>query len=71
AISGIIGTMIDITAQKRNEEALRVSEAKYRTIIENTESVVLTFDPGGVITYVSPKVKQFGYEPRDVIGCDI
>jgi len=71
AISGIIGTMIDITAQKRNEEALRVSEAKYRTIIENTESVVLTFDPGGVITYVSPKVKQFGYEPRDVIGCAI
>ncbi len=71
SISGIIGTMIDITEQKKNEEALRFSEAKYRTILENTESVVLTYDTEGVLTYASPKVMRFGYRPEDLIGRNI
>jgi len=71
AIFGIIGTMIDITEQKKNEEALRVSEAKYRTILENTDAVVLTYDTGGVLTYASPNVMRFGYRPEELTGRNI
>ena len=45
-----VGSLIDVTEQRRAEEALRASEEKYRSLFESTSDAVLIGDAGG--TYV-------------------
>ncbi len=59
----------DITARKRAAEALRRSEARFRSLVETTSDWVWEVDRNGVYTYASPKVKELlGYEPEEVGG---
>jgi PAS domain S-box-containing protein len=53
-VVGVIGSCVDITAQKRREEALRLRESKYRLIAENTLDLIVTLDNNGVVLYASP-----------------
>jgi len=55
--------------QNREMEALKESEEKLNTIIENTRDVIFQLSRLGIIEYVSPQVKEiYGYEPEDLIG---
>ena len=65
---GLQGSNRDITAKKFAENALRESEAKYRVIIENLYDVIYSLDLHGIVTYISPNVKRYGYELNDVLG---
>ncbi len=40
------------------EEDLRLSEEKYRTLVENTNDVVFSADESGIVTYVSPAIER-------------
>jgi len=42
---GARGILIDVTDQRRVEEALRESEARYRSLFENNHAVMLLIDP--------------------------
>jgi PAS domain S-box-containing protein len=66
AIEGII---TDVTERKEAEKALRESEEKYRTIIENSiEGVFQTTPEGRYITVNSALARMFGYDsPEDLI----
>ncbi|HKY54517.1 MAG TPA: histidine kinase N-terminal 7TM domain-containing protein [Anaerolineales bacterium] len=66
---GRVVTVRNITEKKRTEEALRLSEEKYRKIYENVADVIYETDNQGHITSISPSVeRQGGYRPEELIG---
>jgi two-component system, cell cycle sensor histidine kinase and response regulator CckA len=65
----MIGAMLDITDRKRAEEALRVSEQRFRSITEQTSDVISLTDHEGFIIYVSPSCRQvFDAESEEMVG---
>jgi PAS domain S-box-containing protein len=50
---------------------LRNSEARYRLLAENTQDVLIVYDPQGRITYVTPSIRRYGHDPADLVGRQI
>jgi PAS domain S-box-containing protein len=65
--------VIDISDRKRAEEALRISERKYRTIIERMQEVFYRTDLDGRLIMCSPSgARLFGIESvENLIGLDL
>lgn len=66
----ILGVGRDITERRRNEEALRESEERYRELFENAPFGIFHSDPGGWFIRVNTAVAQIlGYDsPEEVIS---
>ncbi len=59
----------DITERKRTEEALRVSEARFDQIAQQSRTVVWEIDADGIFTFVSHVVEDvLGYRPEELVG---
>jgi PAS domain S-box-containing protein len=59
----------DITDKKRIEEQLRLSEAKYRAIVEDQTDMVNRFDRNFIIAFVNKAICQaFSLERDELIG---
>lgn len=62
----------DITARKRSEAALRRSEAKYRELVQNTNSIILRYDPLGRITFINEYARRFfDFSEHEILGMNI
>jgi len=64
---GGVGIVEDVSARKQSEEALRMSEEKYRAIFENVQDVFYQTDLAGIVLEVSPSIKHFAEFNRDEI----
>jgi PAS domain S-box-containing protein len=53
---------------EKANEALRESEERYRMLTEKSYDVVYSVKPDGTITYVSPQLARYGYDPDEVVG---
>ncbi|RLF59773.1 MAG: hypothetical protein DRN25_03645, partial [Thermoplasmata archaeon] len=54
---------------EETEKKLRLSEKKYRIIVENTSDVIMLNNKDGIVTYVSPSCERlFGYKANEFIG---
>jgi PAS domain S-box-containing protein len=62
-------TARDITARDAAEKALRRSEAKYRELVQNANSMIIRFDTNGRITFFNEYAQEFfGYLEEEIIG---
>jgi len=54
---------------RRAERALRSSEERFRSLVEESADVVVVFDAAGLVTFVSASLHRvLGYRPEDWIG---
>ncbi|MBD3381696.1 MAG: PAS domain S-box protein [candidate division Zixibacteria bacterium] len=54
---------------KRFEKALKVSERRFRTLVENANDVIFSLDGDGNFTYLSPRFEEItGFSPASYIG---
>ena len=68
-LEGMVTVIQDLTQIKNVENALKESEKKYRSIVENISDFIWEIDQFGNYTYVSPKSKElFSLKPGDMIG---
>lgn len=66
----LIGSVSDITEQKKIEQDLRQAEIKFRTLVEKSQVGVYIVQKGKFV-YVNPKFAEiFGYGAGELIGTD-
>jgi len=65
----LLETFFDNTQRVSDLEALRQSEEKFRSFVENANDIVYALTPEGVFTYVSPNwTTILGHPVEEVIG---
>ena len=70
-IKALEGFILDITEQKKAEEALQESEEKYRTIIENIEEGYYEISNDGKLTFFNDSLCNIlGFSENELIGAD-
>jgi PAS domain S-box-containing protein len=68
-ISGVLIIGSDITEQKQAEEQLKVSEKKYRSLLETTSQGFWVVNPELKNIEVNPSLcNMLGYRPREILG---
>jgi PAS domain S-box-containing protein len=59
----------ELVERGRMESALRHSETRYRSLVEQTSDIITVVDESGVILYGSPSVTTLlGYAPEELVG---
>ena len=66
---GVAVTAQDVSPSRRAENALRESEDRFRTLIENAGDIITILESDGTIRYQSPSVERIlGWTPQEMQG---
>ena len=69
ALIGFAKITRDVTERKQAEEAVRASEAKFRTLAVTANDAIISADSAGNVTYFNPAAERiFGYAGAEVVG---
>ena len=65
----IAAFVLDITARKQAEAALRDNETKYRELVQNANSAIIRWSRDGAITFFNEYAQKFfGYSADEILG---
>ncbi len=68
----MIGSMLDVTERRRAEAALKSSEERFRSLIQNSSDMITVIDADGTILYHSPSIERvLGHPPGSRIGKNV
>ncbi len=68
-VVGYRGTVENITDRKRAEDALRTSEERFRSLVQNASDMISILDAAAQIVYLSPASQRvMGFQPSDRLG---
>jgi PAS domain S-box-containing protein len=68
-IYAIGGIVTDITERKKEESARRLSDERYRVLVETANDAIVSINESGSILFVNPATtKIFGYDSAVLIG---
>ncbi len=65
---GMVGTIRDITKRKKAEEALKESEAKWRSLAENAPVMITHIDREGLIQSINHIPPEIGMTDNEILG---
>ncbi|HEX5094831.1 MAG TPA: PAS domain S-box protein, partial [Acidimicrobiia bacterium] len=69
AVRGFVGSVLDITDERRAESRLSAGAAWFRSLVQHAPDLLAVLDADGVVRYVSPSAARLtGYEPEELIG---
>jgi two-component system sensor histidine kinase/response regulator len=71
-ITHFVAVKQDITDQKRAEQAIMESRAKYRNLVENANCIIFQMDTRGNITFFNRFAQEFfGYSEAEILGRNV
>ena len=71
-ITHLIPSAMDLTARRQAQEALRESEAKFRSIISTAVDAIAVIGEKGLIKFINPAVQRMsGYEAAELVGKNV
>jgi diguanylate cyclase (GGDEF)-like protein/PAS domain S-box-containing protein len=69
SVAGVVTNVRDVTARLAAEEALRASEARFRTVVSGSFDVTAVLDGEGVVRWVTPNCRDLlGCAPGEIVG---
>ena len=67
-VATVFGVFMDVTEARTDQALLRQSEAQFRLLADHSTDLVIWLTLDGTIQYVSPSIRNFGYEPEQILG---